>query len=48
MCYKESSSHSTHSAHSPHSTHPTQSLSEAERRKMLDEVEQQQQDFGIQ
>jgi beta-galactosidase len=48
MCYKESSSHSTHSAHSPHPTHPTQSLSEAERRKMLEEVEQQQQDFGIQ
>ena len=48
MCYKESASHSTHSAHSPHSTHSTQSLSEAERRKMLEEVEQQQQDFGIQ
>ena len=48
MCYQESSSHSTHSAHSTHPTHPTQSLSESERRKMLEEVEQQQQDFGIQ
>ena len=48
MCYQESSSHSALSTHSAPSTHPTPAVTESERRKMLEEVEQQQQDFGIQ
>ena len=48
MCYQESSSHSALSNHPTPSTHPTPAVTESERRKMLEEVEQQQQDFGIQ
>jgi hypothetical protein len=55
MCYQEenhgdrsviSASAANHATYSPNSTIPT--MTEAERRKMLEEVERQQQDFGIQ
>ena len=48
MCYQESSDGMTQPANTRHPSPATPSLSESERRKMLEEVEQQQQDFGIQ
>lgn len=49
-CHKESAS-ATYSANNNSSTYtlsPSESLSEEERRRVLEEVEKQQQDFGIQ
>ena len=48
MCYQESSDGLKLSTNTHHPSSNTPTLTEAERRKMLEEVEQQQQDFGIQ
>ena len=48
MCYQVSSDGITQAANTPKPSSTTPSISESERRKMLLEVEQQQQDFGIQ
>jgi len=45
MCFD---SKETHSTHSTHNTHTTPTLSDAEKAKMLQEVEAQQADFGLQ
>ena len=48
MCFTEThKSHEAHKAHEPHKPH-TPTLSESEKAKMLQEVEAQQADFGIQ
>ena len=49
MCYDSSESHTTtHNAHSTRNTHNAATLSDAEKAKLLQEVEAQQADFGIQ
>ena len=48
MCYQESGDGMSQAATSLRPTSATPAMSEAERRKMLEEVERQQQDFGIQ
>ena len=47
MCYQESSNGLTQATNTRHLTPNSPTLTELERRKMLEEVEQQQQDFGI-
>ena len=48
MCYQELMGTGTVSRQQPAGPVSSPALSPAERRKMLEEVEQQQQDFGIQ
>jgi beta-galactosidase len=48
MCYQESNDGLKLSTNTHRPSPNTPTLTEAERRKMLEEVEQQQQDFGIQ
>ena len=48
MCYQESGDGMQHAVNSQQPAAATPSITESERRKMLEEVEQQQQDFGIQ
>ena len=48
MCYQVSSDGITQAANAQKASSATPTLTESERRKMLEEVEQQQQDFGIQ
>ena len=48
MCYQESGDGLQRAVNSLHPAAATPSITESERRKMLEEVERQQQDFGIQ
>ena len=50
MCYGSSESHTAHNTHSTHNVHSSQAatLSDAEKAKLLQEVEAQQADFGLQ
>jgi len=48
MCFDSKETHSTNNTPSTHNTHNTPTLSDAEKAKMLQEVEAQQADFGIQ
>jgi beta-galactosidase len=48
MCYQVSSDDMTSASNAQNISSSTPALTESERRKMLEEVEQQQQDFGIQ
>ena len=48
LCFDAKEAHSTHSTHNTHNTHSTPTLSDSEKAKMLQEVEAQQADFGIQ
>ena len=49
MCHQETSRHSTHAIGNRHDNNPAQQgMTEEERRRALEEVEKQQQDFGIQ
>lgn len=48
MCFDSKETHSAHNTHSTHNTHTTPTLSDAEKAKMLQEVEAQQADFGLQ
>ena len=48
MCFDSKETHSTHNTHSTYNTHNTPTLSDAEKAKMLQEVEAQQADFGLQ
>jgi len=49
MCFTEThQSHESHEARQPHEAHQPHPLSEKEKAKMLQEVEAQQADFGIQ